>query len=571
MLFVVAFTKKNSNLVSRYQNLGRVWPRIETDALWRILAFIGAVHSNSAEKSLFRWQIISRLFSSGVLTADDDDIKAKLAPSEAQLFSCQLEIGYFSALMSSGALDSLPTSDSILVKLIQRSLQLQSDSYEFDERSRASCFPSASDGMVVKKTSSMFWRISHPLCLDSENIDFYHVSVSDFPFPHFNDESGMNYKVLLYPSSKLLLSCLSLLVKWIKHIPLKKVRQSRLTKSLKALQDSLLKEAINPSQEPPADKTDISFEDAFSIKPSIEVGIGPERVSIFKQEAASYLQIFGSISIHNKFPPELPVAVWKNMSDNDMKKRQIDILDLRNQTHSYTGDAYRLLTAAKVMTTVLFLQMNVSPWHLSLGNRVTQLFVDNTKPGSNCFSFTMSCIFSCLDCLCDLEVGPQVYAQLYEIVVLAFHNLTATIGAGERSLANDHLKSNCVQCFIPVLIRCIKMHLTSSKGWHESYHLRLCLSSVRAIYTFVAAQSLATAPPSTTERLSTADRCQITVTKDSSNDDDDDMWGDLDDSVLAAYDLEDVTSKRHSKSSVQTHLWEVLSDALQQSKVRILV
>jgi hypothetical protein len=547
--------------VTRFQKLGRVWPRIEVDALWRILAFVGAAPTLSTDKSVFRLQIVSKLFSSGVLAVATVDKEEKLPPSKDQLLACQQEIRYFSSLIRKGALDSLPKTDSMLVKLMQHTLQLQLESFEGNDSARASCFPSSSDDVVAKKMSPMFWRTTHPLYFKSKKVNCRCVSITDFPFNHFYDKNDKAYKMLLYPTSDLLLSCLSLLTNWVNQISNKKIRQNRLANSLKALQNDLLKK-VSKSSEQSVKKVDVSFEDAFSVKPSIEVGIGSERATIFKLEAASYIQIFGSVCMKNKNDPELSQSVWKSISNDQMKKRQSDIIRLQRNIDEYTGDAYLLFAAAKVMATTLLLQMNVSPWHLSLGISVTKVFAENSKPKIESFSFPLSCIFACLDCLCDLEVGPQVFSKLYEIIILIFRNLAAMIMRGERNLASDHLKTNCVLNFNSVLIKCFEMHLVSSRGSHESFHLRLCLSSIRAIHTFVAVHHHDTEVPSANDAEPTVDQSQ-NMANDVNGED---MWGDLDDSDLAGLDLGGIPEGQNEVQQ-REQLWELLSDALEQSKV----
>lgn len=547
--------------VTRFQKLGRVWPRIEVDALWRILAFVGVAPSISTDKSVFRLQIVSKLFSSGVLAVATVGKEEKLPPSKDQLLACQQEIRYFSSLIGKGALDSLPKTDSMLVKLMQHTLQLQLESFEGNDYARASCFPSSSDDVVAKKTSPMFWRTTHPLYFNSKKVNCRYVSITDFPFNHLYGKNEKTYKMLLYPTSDLLLSCLSLLTNWVNQVSNKKIRQNRLANSLKALQNDLLKK-VSKYSEQPVKKADVSFEDAFSVKPSIEVGIGSERATIFKLEAASYIQIFGSICMKNKTDPDLSQSVWKSISDDQMKKRQCDIIRLHRNIDECTGDAYLLFAAAKVMATTLLLQMNVSPWHLSFGISVTKVFAENSQPEIESFSFPLSCIFACLDCLCDLEVGPQVFSQLYEIIILIFRNLAAMIMRGERNLASDHLKSNCVLNFNPVLMKCIKMHLVSSRGSHESFHLRLCLSSIRAIHTFVAVHHHDTEVPSANDAEPTVDQSQ-NMANDVNGED---MWGDLDDSDLAGLDLGGIPEGQNEVQQ-REQLWELLSDALEQSKV----
>lgn len=562
IFYLNGFILTTVKTVTRFQKLGRVWPRIEVDALWRILAFVGSAHSISTDKSIFRFQVLSKLFSSGVLAVGNADIEDKLPPSEDHLSACQQELRYFSSLLRKGALDSLPKTDSMLVKLIQHSLQLQVDSYEGNGHARASCFPDTRNDTLAKKTASMFWRITHPLHYNSNKGNCRCVSINEFSFDQSYDKNDKTYKMLLYPTSDSLLSCLSLVISWVNRVSLKKIRQNRLSNSLKTLQNDLLKESSKPSEQS-GKKVGATFEDAFSVQPPIEVGIGSERATVFRFEAASYLQILASVCMKsNNIDPDLSQSIWESVSNDQMKKKQCNIIELRVNIDTYTGDAYLAFATAKIMATLLFIQMNVSPWHLSLGITVARPFSESLQLKSESFTFPFSCIFACLDCICDLEVGPQVFSHFYEIIILIFRNLSAMIVRGESSLASDHLRSSCISNFIPVLMKCIRIHLVSSRGSHESFHLRLCLSSIRAMHSFVATHNHKIPESAANGTEATGDKSQNVC----SDDNGEDMWGDLDDSDLAALDLACISGSR-DEAQQQENIWELLSDALEQSKV----
>ena len=546
--------------VTRFQKLGRVWPRVEVDALWRILAFVGAATSIPSEKSISRLQLISKLFSSGVLAVETVGKEEKLPPCEDQLLASQQEILYFSSLLRKGVLDSLPKSDSMLVKLIQHSLQLEVDSLEGNMHARKSCFPDSDDDILVKKTASVFWRATHPLYFDVREENFRCVPLTEFSFGKLHTKNEKTYKMLLYPSSKSLLSCLSLVIGWVDRVSTKKIRQNRLANSITALQNELLKDPIRKSEQP-AKKGDITFEDAFSLHPPVEIGMGSDRATIFRKEAASYIQIITSMSMKKKIDPGLSQSIWKNISNDQMKKKQSDINGRHGDFEKYNGDAYLLFSTAKIMATLLLLQMNISPWHLSLGLGVTRPFAENSQLRSDSFSFPLTCIFACLDCMCDLEVRPQAFSQMYEVIVLIFRNLGATIMRGESSIASSSVRSNGVTKFLSVLMKCIKMHTGSSKGSHQNFHLGLCLSAVRAIQSFVALNDQQAAAMKANSTMATQSQ------NPGSEDNGEDMWGDLDDSDFASLDLACVAGGRDEAPQKEENIWDLLSDALEQSKV----
>ena len=292
----------NNSLDLRYERIGKVWPRLEVQTLWGVLAFFGAPKSPHGAKSFVRWQVIARLFSGGVLAGDASEIgKTELPPSKPQLSACEKEIGYFTNLLSVGTLDSVPNTDGVITKLILRALSLQGDDYLGNEESRVHSFPKLHHGKAGKKLTSRLWRASHPLF----SLGTKEVGPDAFLSIHrstagSNRTEGLGIQNILLPSSLLLRRCIDALLTWIQLVPAKKVRQVRLLKSLKTFRASLMEEA-NRSAIPNlgADTAGLStsFESAFAVKPPLESGSGWERRSIFFREAAALTRVVELLSM----------------------------------------------------------------------------------------------------------------------------------------------------------------------------------------------------------------------------------------------------------------------------------
>jgi hypothetical protein len=288
----------------RFQKLGKVWSQEEIDALWGVLAFFSSPKSTPCDNSLVRWQVVSSLFSCGVLAADSGAVMTPkdLPPSDPQLLACEKDIGCLARILSRGSLDVLPNTESLLINLIRRSLTLQGDVYLGNEESRANCFPSFPDGKAERKLVSRLWKATHPLFYMVEgSVRSHPGSVFDVSFQCSTVADGVKMKNLLMPSSNLLRSCLRLLQAWIRRVPGKKVRQSRLIKSLKSLRESLMGQANTAESEFTLERSTSlkscdSFEAAFAPKPSKEIGHGLERRSIFFREAAAVLKIVEVLS-----------------------------------------------------------------------------------------------------------------------------------------------------------------------------------------------------------------------------------------------------------------------------------
>ena len=164
-------------------------------------------------------------------------------------------------------------------------------------------------------------------------------------------------------------------------------------------------------------------------------------------------------------------------------------MDDEERRDSFVGDSFRAYTAAKVMASLVFVQMNVSPWNLNVGKTITRLFCAPSRQGAGekeCFSFPISCVFACLDCLCKVEGGSHLMARLYSIVTLIFTNMSAMVQLEGLSPAKEHLNNVTLSSVTPILIRCFKIHIESAGGSEDVLFLRLLLCAIRAINSFSA-------------------------------------------------------------------------------------
>ena len=274
---------------------------MEVDALWGLLAYVGAAASRTEDRSFVRWHVVSKLFSASVLAGIPNEIDAcnLPPPSEAQLLACEKEIGFLTKLLSRGSMNDLPSSDSMVINLIRRSLTLQGDDYFGNADSRARCYPILHDRKSEKKLVSRLWKATHPLFfIDAASVECDLCSVFDIEFPDSVME-GMPFKLqsLLVPSSKVLRQCLGLLPAWIQRVSEKKVRQTRLLKSLNSLTTSLVEQATKAEDQISVHSNDSnSFANAFAVMLPVDSGNRFERKSIFLREAAALLKTVAILS-----------------------------------------------------------------------------------------------------------------------------------------------------------------------------------------------------------------------------------------------------------------------------------
>jgi hypothetical protein len=271
--------------------------------MWTIFAFVGAAESIGDEKSFTRWQVVSRLFTSGVLVGvSTNEAITELPPSESQLLECEKEIGYLTALLSKGSLDALPGTDSVVFNLMLRSLALQSDDYDGNEESRVACFPSIRKMKTEKKRVGYLWKASYPSCFSSvDAVRIESVSLTDAMKSSVGKDDAFWIHDTVLPSSLILERCLRLLPLWVQRLPIKKVRQSRLSKSINAFIKSLLQQSTETEKSghevcAPTIAAN-SFEAMFSVGPPTESGKAHDRKGLFLKEAAAYLKIVSSLAM----------------------------------------------------------------------------------------------------------------------------------------------------------------------------------------------------------------------------------------------------------------------------------
>ena len=286
----------------RLKQLGRVWPRVEIETLWSIFAFLGESSSQIDAGSASCWQLLSKLFSSGVLFENDvsnDTAPMKyLPPSVEHLHTCEQEIGFFSELLSKGVLGSVPSSDSMLVNLIRRSLALEGDSYQRNKYARKKSIPTITNGKESKRLVARLWKAADPsYFLAPDRIRSKTLPSGLLSLGNAAEGEVATVKNALLPTSNMLRRCLELLHVWIKCLPQKKVRRNRFHKAVNTMRAALGSvSCTTPSVVSPVKSN--SFEAAFAIQHEKDLlDDGAEHKEIFMIEAIAWTKIIEQVAL----------------------------------------------------------------------------------------------------------------------------------------------------------------------------------------------------------------------------------------------------------------------------------
>lgn len=273
-------------------------PRCEIEAVWSLFAYFAGTRSLGQHDAGQRWRLVLALlfsragvFGSEALRVASDASEPVLAPSRDHLNCCEIEIDYLAAILSVGAMDPLPPTDGLLVKLVENAFALQADEFMYNSRARELLFPP----IPTKHDSRSIARL-----WDETNLQtpFAAMSIEEASFS-FSEAEQPGKVASLLPASGILRRCVSLFMLWLQRIPEKKARWSRLNEKILELISKLENKARLIEQKRVATETDKvrdSFEDAFSTSAgtvSKESSLCPE---LFYREGLVHLLIYLAVA-----------------------------------------------------------------------------------------------------------------------------------------------------------------------------------------------------------------------------------------------------------------------------------
>jgi hypothetical protein len=541
----------------RLKKLGNVWPDIEAVVLWKIMAFVSSSLSPSTVmvNSDSRWRMISRIFLCTILSQENAKGQRSLRPSREQLAKCESHFDCLLSLLHSDAMGPVPDDDAILTTLIRRVLKLEGDAFSGNVLSWEREIHDSNKTKFV----SQLWRASHPSFFDS--IEFCNNPLTiDTLIKDKDEPSSTLLSRLLGPMPGVLQRSLYFICMYARRLPRKAVRLNRFDKSLAMIQAFLLKEA---SEEKSVDKPECpaSFEEAFNSTPAREETCymlhAFAKISMIRCMLRDIMVDYTGSTEGNEDTEHLHTRVWQSMAAPDTKKRQEAILlGFASQANSpLCGGEYRLIEAAKAMSSALCVQMNLSPWFPSDKQTSKLLHKTVDTDGTN-VAFIISCIFACLDCLCDLHLVDSILSQIYRPLITSFLRLILCVKSGRRCSGIEHLKSLSMSRFGPVLHRCLQRHMASNDVSNDGrISFRLFLTLIRSMQSL-----LVTKAPS-------PQQSPVTTMK-SGPSEDEDLWGSIDDEDLLALDLDEpYQSKKAIPEKNDGSIWIALSKAVKASMV----
>jgi hypothetical protein len=182
---------------------------------------------------MVRWRLATSLFSfqTGVLGTSGSHASQNLPPSDAHLLRCAKEVRNFSYLLKSHAMDPLPSNDSILVKLIHRAIDLDTQRFAVEKMWSRSDIFCRQINREDEKLTFMTWHESEYKTKNTSADYLAKRLLADYNCDENQDRSLFR----LTCHSSILQNCLLFISSWILRVPNKKARWSRLQDSFSFL------------------------------------------------------------------------------------------------------------------------------------------------------------------------------------------------------------------------------------------------------------------------------------------------------------------------------------------------
>eukprot|EP00934_Nitzschia_sp_Nitz4_P006650 Nitzschia sp. Nitz4//scaffold70_size99833//84841//91685//NITZ4_004610-RA/size99833-snap-gene-0.137-mRNA-1//1//CDS//3329557182//6640//frame0 len=467
------------NAASRFEKLGKIWPRIEVDTTWKVLVFLSVPMDNPKETlTENRWKVLSKLFASSVLVSADDEAEKGLPPPTTLLETFESELIHLVRLLRTGCLEKLPTSDGFVLKLVERAISLQVQDFAGNPESRVIAQARVDVNGSTKAFISRLWKGAHSLALDLGTETRQYPIIDCVFVAQESDTTAFRAPGLLRAS-------VNLLREWFQRLPKKKARQLRFLKQFKTMVEKVSKLEV---KEPTiADSGDMdSFAAAFAC-----IGASTQdhfsTVSAFVKESTVAFRIL-----------ELMFASGENMSES----RQVLSVDQMHKIWKFLCpgpiEHFRLSVAqhSRRFEQSSALQPQVV-WVMAktmgvLGTMCCDPLqpTPTPSPGSSAsehgefYSFPVSCVMACMDYLCTVGGNPQLLECIYVLVTTVFNRLATSIKNHGVTTPVNHLSAQVSLVFIPVVGRCILHELRRNGDGANGMGFRLLLCTLRSMLGF---------------------------------------------------------------------------------------
>ena len=242
-----AFWNDSSNhkeVRSRLSYFKKMCPREEIDTIWKMLLWFGAESSSIETTTSNRWRLVVTLFSyrTGVYGLNlkplcTKDPSFQHVTPEMTIKSNE-ELTSLRVLLSSGALDPLPSEDTIISRLFHLSFLLSSRAIEKNMLLKPGSIFCDMTKQDAKFAYKLWKESSSSVGTDKIFVIFNRLLREMYELP--NTEGSI---FTLNPNSPNTRAALSLVVAWANQLPDKKARWSRFFDSISATCTKILRDA----------------------------------------------------------------------------------------------------------------------------------------------------------------------------------------------------------------------------------------------------------------------------------------------------------------------------------------
>ena len=506
----------------RYRELTVSLPRSEIDAVWALLGYGGLERMEIQEAAPCTRKLISFLFSSGSLHCDAKH--STLPPSSVQTGTCAAELRNVSSLLWAKSVDGLTIKDSFLTNLIKHSVTIAAENVAGVEKARIALFPaferSSGDWPKLKRFRKQFCRgVDHKITLR-----FDATVISDIVSTSHTFLGQEEY----LPSAGMLKNGLELFLAWQSILPCKRVRYTNFEK----VKNSLVSYFEMNGNISHTEESMGAFHEAFSTHTPTQSGHGGRRKSTFYLEAAAYFEMIyaTSLGLSTNLPAGVgPVSahvlvkkIW-NIFSGPTRTDQIvdsfpDLPTLSGAPNSQ--DPYFLCVCARAISFAGLLCEGCLP-SVSDGEDLSTLsrpLLDVEDVGT-LRNFVFECLATCLDAAVCLASSVECTCFVLRRILVYIDQVSKIHANKQGDLTEDLFVSATRQRLDKACCKCIAGIVASSSCGSEE---DICLSLGLLVTDFVSLSQRADLPETQQQ---------------------DDIWGGLDDSLFVALDIDHKSNK----------------------------
>lgn len=437
------------SVIVRFSVLGNRLPRCEIESNWCVLGAAASACPSNDRDGNFAWKILGKMLTEGVLEEQVLDAP----PSTIHSTTCLEQLHMFTSIILSGGLDGSRFDDTLLLRILSRTVNLEGRGLRHDEKRRRALFPAVVDEKIDKEFLSRCWsNTGTPRAVTS----LRHIAKE---LREANSSARFMGLPMLAPSSAFLSVCLSVITLWVEQMPNQKSRLKRMTKNMKALTEKLVFSSANGE----STSSSNPFSAAFETTDRAKGGSGEDRERLFRSECSvmirfvyywsSGLRFGGGTFVDTNTDPV--DTIWDMMADQEMSTCLKAILGNNVEiSMSYTGDCLRLLSTARMLSMFALMTTGVLPVTDPLvGSLITNL--DGVLGGIKCSGENLDgfvCgILACLECSLSCRSSSEVTCCIVLSIGLLLKRVTKMrcttlrllLSAFDRLLGNLFSSSFC--------------------------------------------------------------------------------------------------------------------------------